>query len=588
MILVLNACLFDESGPCRQWVVSIDFFLGVTRSKRRFDRHRSINNCVYSSTRDLSSPFHYHYLASTVGTDRVFPPSSFRAFFYHYSEVSFMEGISGGDGSLRTAECTSLSKNDSIPLGSGNPEGGIEANVVTNAANVASTIEENPAPVHVPVRKGKRKVPDREASSKPPVEKKFSGSGPLSGYILKMDFKEKEESSYDFSDYSWVDPSIMETSSVYRSSEETVAFAEEYDFVRKDFNGIIECSWCSDDDMLCSRPSADDIRPMGPTHSLYNGLLDEMQSLMSTRPSFWNLRYPKFVFLENRVPLKCTKLIELEGEPEKLKKYIVKMSPKLDKAAMARRIAEKKKEAARVKDELAVSGEVKSTEQLIGSEALDAGKWIETSTNEVSRKRRKGDANEDVHNISDDENRSENVIDVFQEFVGSSPEIRSLWDTCFEFGNMIDVACSPPGDQSQLEKWGPRSAQVMLQIQGIHSTFLGRYLELQYVKGLSDVEVLRKRITDLEKDLSGTKKLRAKVVGLEEHVSIFYPDVDTSVCNVLKEAVDGVLVDLVNGDGESRVELTQTDALVETVTGKVVFADDGGVATDVLGDAPCT
>ncbi|KAJ1407772.1 hypothetical protein SESBI_24054 [Sesbania bispinosa] len=51
-------------------------------------------------------------------------------------------------------------------------------------------------------------------------------------------------------------------------------------------------------------------------------------------------------------------------------------------------------------------------------------------------------------------------------FVGSSPEIRSLWDSRFEFGNLINAECSLPGYQSQLDKWGPHYAHVMLQIQG--------------------------------------------------------------------------------------------------------------------------
>ncbi|KAJ1420757.1 hypothetical protein SESBI_14166 [Sesbania bispinosa] len=339
----------------------------------------------------------------------------------------------------------------------------------------------------VPVRKvkGKKKVADGGAPSKPAViEKKCASSGLLRGYILKVDSKEKDEGSYDFVNYSWVDPSIMETSSVYRSSEETVAFTEENDFVRKDFQGTVECSWCSDDDSHPGRKLLEALT------SSYKKFKDHFFRLWSeegtvafykdkdgcdTFPLYWSLcphailgvdpsyfsefDLAEIRYLENRVSLKCLKLIELEGEPKRLKNILVwvKMSPKLEESAMARRIAEKKREAAKEEK---------------------TGKNVNES---------------EVHNISDDENRVENIVDVFQEFTGSSPEIRSLWNSRFEFRSMIDASCSLPGDQSQLDKWGARSAHVMLQIQGIRSAFLGRYLELQHVKGLSEVDTLRKK-----------------------------------------------------------------------------------------------
>ncbi|KAJ1384487.1 hypothetical protein SESBI_42494 [Sesbania bispinosa] len=386
------------------------------------------------------------------------------------------------------------------------------------ALDASNPVGDDVAPVIgedvVPAKKatGKRKVTDGGASSKQPVtEKKCSGSGLLRGYILKMDSKEKTESSYDFVNYSWVDPSIMETISVYRSSEETVAFTKENDFVRK----ISKVRWS----------------------------------------------------------------------------VVVKMSPKLDKSAMVRRIVEKKREADKVKDEQPTSGEVKLAENLEKSEPSDVVKEAQTSTEEVSKKRKRGKVADEIHNISYDDNRAENIVDVFQEFVGSSPEVAIM----------------------------------------------------QYIKGLSNVDTLRKRVTDLEKDLSGVEELRTKVVGLEdelsqmksdkevakatllqekvehkatksksatdrdqltveaadsydsgfnqalEQVNIFYPDVDTSVCNVLKEAVGGVLVDLISGENEPHVEFGQTNALVETVAEKVTFKGEGEEsesATEVLGNAP--
>ncbi|KAJ1379330.1 hypothetical protein SESBI_47004 [Sesbania bispinosa] len=432
-----------------------------------------------------------------------------------------------------------------------------------------------------PVRKvrGKKKFIEGGASSKPPVtERKCAGSG-----SLRIDSEEKDEASYDFVSYSWVDPSLVETSSVYRSSKEAVAFTEENDFVRKDFKGTVESptqlhpnSWAfiRGFEILCRSynyvPTTLKFfyffqvrftRPLGiiqinshpGTVAFYKDKdgCDAFPLYWSPRPNailgvdlsyFSTSDLAEIRYLENRVPLKYSKLIELEGEPEKLKKYIVKMSPKLDKSAMARRIAEKKREAVKIKDENPVP---------------DVG--------------------------------------------------------------------------------------VLKTIQGIRSAFSGRYLELQHVKGLSEIDTLRKKVISLEKDLSGLGEVRTKVAGLEgrvallnqekqdlteknktltdelrqmktdketieatllqeksdhektkvksaadrdqftaeaadsydsgfnqtlEQVQVFYPYVDTSVCNVLKEVVGGVLVDLIDGEDEQREGPVQTEDLVETVTKK--------------------
>ncbi|KAJ1442770.1 hypothetical protein SESBI_00650 [Sesbania bispinosa] len=135
---------------------------------------------------------------------------------------------------------------------------------------------------------GKKKVVDGGASSKQAVmEKKCIGSGSLRGYVLKVDSEEKDEADYDFVHYSWVDASIIETSSIYQSSEATMAFTEKNDFVRKDFQ--------------------------------------------------------------------------------------VKMSPKLDKSAIARRIAEKKGEVARIKGEQSAAdvGELRAAENAEKSEQTE-------------------------------------------------------------------------------------------------------------------------------------------------------------------------------------------------------------------------
>ncbi|KAJ1387578.1 hypothetical protein SESBI_39847 [Sesbania bispinosa] len=551
--------------------------------------------------------------------------------YFGVGRISSTTGVNVEGNSSWVVGSMQAADGEKVAVVPGNP-GGSAGNVALDAPNlVGDDIDPVVGDDVVPAKKakGKRKITDEGASSKQPVtEKKCVGSGLLRGYILKMDSEEKTESSYDFVNYSWVDPSIMETISIYRSSKETVAFTEEYDFVRKDFKGTVECSCHPGRKLLESLTSSYKkfkdhffrLRSEEGTVAFYkdkdgsdafplywsprsNAILD-VDPIYFSESELAEIRY-----LENRVPLKCSKLIELEGELEKLKKYIVKMSPKLDKSAMARRIAEKKR----------------------------AAEKAQTSTEEVSKKRKKGKVADEIHNISDDDNRDENIVDVFQEFVGSSPEVRSLWDSRFEFGNMIDATCSLPGDQNQLDKWGPRLAHVMLQIQGIRSAFLGRYLELQYINGLSDVDTLWKRVTDLEKDLSGVEELRTKVASQMksdkevaeaallqekaehevtksksaadrdqltaeaadsydfgfnqalEQVNIFYPDVDTSVFDVLKEVVGGVLVDLISGENEPHVESGQTDALVETVAEKVTFEgerEENEPTTEVLGNAP--
>ncbi|KAJ1400033.1 hypothetical protein SESBI_29869 [Sesbania bispinosa] len=117
---------------------------------------------------------------------------------------------------------------------------------------VPEFVIEGIAPVKAKKTKVNKGVVDETSSRQTVVEKKCVGSGSLRGYILKINSEKKEEKSYDFVNFSWVDPTIAGIISVYKSPEETVAFTEEYDFVRKYFLGIVECSWCVDNDRLCS------------------------------------------------------------------------------------------------------------------------------------------------------------------------------------------------------------------------------------------------------------------------------------------------------------------------------------------------
>ncbi|KAJ1425976.1 hypothetical protein SESBI_10703 [Sesbania bispinosa] len=109
----------------------------------------------------------------------------------------------------------------------------------------------------------------------------------------------------------------------------------------------------------------------------------------------------------------------------------VKMSPELDKSTMARCITEKRKETAKVKYEqpAAGAGEIKSNED---SGRLDQSKVLRNENqildqfvgSSKKRKRSKDVGSGEVHNISNDEQRSKNIVDVFQEFLGSTPEVR--------------------------------------------------------------------------------------------------------------------------------------------------------------------
>ncbi|KAJ1439060.1 putative girdin-like [Sesbania bispinosa] len=309
---------------------------------------------------------------------------------------------------------------------------------------------------------------------------------------------------------------------------------------------------------------------------------------------------------------------------------------------MARRIVEKRKEAAKVKDEQPIvgDGEKKLSEEVdvLGDLKVlgDGGQPLNESVGSSKKRKRSKDAeNNEIHKISDDEQKSENVVIVYKEFAGSTADVRSLWDSQFEFGNLIDVECSLPGDQSQLDRWGPRSAHVMLQIQGICSAFLGRYLELQHINEVLEVGNLHKQVTALEKDLTGYEELRTKVAGLEGRVALlnqekedlaqknktlsnelsqaktdkavdaalFQEKADHEVTNT-KSATDRdqftaevaefrggrVLVDLIVGESEENAASVQDNILVDKETKKV--DSEGGVVQiglvdEVLGNALC-
>ncbi|KAJ1384392.1 hypothetical protein SESBI_42581 [Sesbania bispinosa] len=383
--------------------------------------------------------------------------------------------------------------------------------------------------------KGRKKIVN-ETSSRHPVEKKSAGSGLLQGYLLKADSEEKDKASYDFVNYTWVDPTI------WKPLQCTEARRKQWILPRRMISlGITFMEQLSVASVLMMIGFVLDLQrttfnllSIHPGRKLlkaltisYMNLKDHFFRLRSKEgtmafykdkegstlfPLYWS-PHPNVVlgvdpsyfsdsdlaevrFLEVRVPLKCLKLIKFEEEPEKLKRYID--CGRLDQSKVSRK-------------------EDQILDQSVGSSK--------------KRKRSKDVGSSEVHNISDDEQRSENIVDVFQEFLGSTPEVRTLWDSRFEFGNLIDAECSLLGDQSHLEKWDPRSTHVMLQIQGIRSASIGRYFELQHMRGISDPDDLRKKIIDLEKDLTLYEELHTKVAGLEGRVALLNQEKEDLVQN---------------------------------------------------------
>ncbi|KAJ1396478.1 hypothetical protein SESBI_32581 [Sesbania bispinosa] len=93
-------------------------------------------------------------------------------------------------------------------------------------------------------------------------------------------------------------------------------------------------------------------------------------------------------------------------------------------------------EAAKMKDEqqVVIGGEKKLSEDVdrpgqskvlgYGDQSLE--QYVGSSK---KRKRSKDVGSSEVHNISDDEQKSENIVDVFLEFLGSTQDLRSLWES---------------------------------------------------------------------------------------------------------------------------------------------------------------
>ncbi|KAJ1403215.1 hypothetical protein SESBI_27490 [Sesbania bispinosa] len=186
------------------------------------------------------------------------------------------------------------------------------------------------------------------------------------------------------------------------------------------------------------------------------------------------------------------------------------------------------------------------------------------------------------------------LVDVFQSFTGTGANIRSLWDNQFDVGSIIDSHLTLRTDVKWIDKWGDRSAHVMLQVYDAHMAFLGRFLELKAKNDKSQNSDIGHKVIDLETQLTEYEEMKMKVVGPVERDSLkasldaeklkvkaaeekyntdfqqlnsdvarsydlgfehalaqakhFNPTADVSNCDPLKELANNVLVDL--GDGK--------------------------------------
>ncbi|KAJ1407838.1 hypothetical protein SESBI_24028 [Sesbania bispinosa] len=104
----------------------------------------------------------------------------------------------------------------------------------------------------------------------------------------------------------------------------------------------------------------------------------------------------------------------------------------------------------------------------------------------------------------------------------------------------------------------------------------------------SDKEVVEAALLQEKNDHEASK---SKFIADRDQLTVEAADSYDSACNVLKEVVGGVLVDLISGEGEPRAKSGLADSLVETVAEKVTFDHDGrGDEPDAedLGNAPRT
>ncbi|KAJ1391824.1 hypothetical protein SESBI_36333 [Sesbania bispinosa] len=109
------------------------------------------------------------------------------------------------------------------------------------------TAEEAEPTTSVPVAKRKRLKPEEVCTR---------GHGALEGYFIKIDSERREEYDYDFVSFPWVESLVARTRSIYSDKRTISAFVDSRDVVEGNLPGNVECSWMMEDDRVCSHQMA--------------------------------------------------------------------------------------------------------------------------------------------------------------------------------------------------------------------------------------------------------------------------------------------------------------------------------------------
>ncbi|KAJ1396479.1 hypothetical protein SESBI_32582 [Sesbania bispinosa] len=226
MAYVLNVCLFNESGLWERVLRGLLVDLDPVRDTHRPGKVNLVRYTVPQATE----------VGLKVHNDLEVSPGFYEFCLKMSSKVRVEVEGDASSVVVGVASSERIATREVFPAILRNLEDvAVVSDPISKSVDMGGTI---------PVKKvkGKKKIADGVSSKQPIVKKKYVFFGRLRGSILKFDSEEKGEASYDFVNNSWVDPTIAGTFSVYRSSEETVTFTKENDFVRKDFLGTVECS----------------------------------------------------------------------------------------------------------------------------------------------------------------------------------------------------------------------------------------------------------------------------------------------------------------------------------------------------------
>ncbi|KAJ1396477.1 hypothetical protein SESBI_32580 [Sesbania bispinosa] len=129
-----------------------------------------------------------------------------------------------------------------------------------------------------------------------------------------------------------------------------------------------------------------------------------------------------------------------------------------------------------------------------------------------------------------------------------------------------------------------------------------RWLVLKAYRKVADAALLQEKVDhDATKVKSVTDQHRLTVEAAHsydsrfnqalEQIKILYPDVDTSVCDILKEVVGGVLVDLIVGESGNNAATGKDDDVVDKEaqnTNTEVREAEAEIENEYLGNAFCS